>query len=94
MGTPSFAVPVLRSLVENGNNVVGVVTKPAKPSGRGMKMIGSDIEKVALELGLNIIQPTSAQDNQEMLQQLTSLAPDIVVSAAYGLFLLDQKQVS
>ena len=87
MGTPSFAVPVLRSLVENENNVVGVVTKPAKPSGRGMKMIGSEIEKVALELGLNIIQPTSVQDNQEMLQQLTSLAPDIVVSAAYGLFL-------
>ena len=52
-----------------------------------MKLIGSEIEKVALELGLNIIQPTSVQDNQEMLQQLTSLAPDIVVSAAYGLFL-------
>ena len=87
MGTPLFVVPVLRSLVENEYNVVGVVTKPTRPSGRGMKMLGSEIERIALELGLNIIQPTSFRDNQEASQQLTSLVPDIVISAAYGLFL-------
>ena len=87
MGTPSFVVPVLCALVENGYDVVGVVTKPDRPAGRGMKILVPEVKRTALELGLTIVQPTSLRNNQETLRQLTSLAPDLIISAAYGSYL-------
>ena len=57
MGTPEFASTSLRRLVEEGYNVVTVVTTPDKPAGRGQKMHQSDVKLTALELGLPILQP-------------------------------------
>ena len=57
MGTPEFAVPSLRALVRSGYNVVGVVTTPDKPAGRGQKLHESDVKIAARELGLPILQP-------------------------------------
>ena len=57
MGTPEFAVPSLRALVAGGYNVVGVVTTPDKPAGRGQKLHRSDVKLAALELGLPVLQP-------------------------------------
>ena len=54
MGTPEFAVPSLRALVRSGYNVVGVVTTPDKPAGRGQKLHESDVKIAARELGLPI----------------------------------------
>ena len=57
MGTPEFAVPSLRALVRSGYNVVGVVTTPDKPAGRGQKLHESDVKIAARELELPILQP-------------------------------------
>ena len=57
MGTPEFAVPSLRALVGGGYNVVGVVTSPDKPAGRGQKIHRSEVKIAALELGLPVLQP-------------------------------------
>ena len=62
MGTPEFAVPSLRALVRSGYNVVGVVTTPDKPAGRGQKLHESDVKIAARELGLPILQPEKLRD--------------------------------
>jgi len=57
MGTPDFAVASLKAMVERGYNVVGVVTAPDKPAGRGKKLTEPAVKKYAVEKGLNIFQP-------------------------------------
>ena len=57
MGTPEFAVPSLNALYEAGYNIVGVITAPDKPAGRGMKLSESAVKKYALEKNLKILQP-------------------------------------
>ena len=57
MGTPEFAVASLQALVENGYNVVAVVTMPDKPAGRGHQVQFSDVKKYALSVGLPLLQP-------------------------------------
>ena len=59
MGTPEFAVPSLDILVANGWNIVGVITAPDKPQGRGKKLGVSAVKAYAEEKGLNILQPTN-----------------------------------
>ena len=59
MGTPEFAVPGLELLVQNGWNIVGVITAPDKPKGRGQKLIPSPVKEAAIKLDLNILQPTN-----------------------------------
>ena len=54
MGTPEFAVPSLRALVENGYNVVGVITQPDRPAGRGHKLTPCPVKALALEKGLEV----------------------------------------
>ncbi len=62
MGTPDFAVETLRLLVENGYNVVAVVTMPDKPAGRGHKIQFSPVKQYALSVGLPILQPARLKD--------------------------------
>ena len=57
MGTPEFAVASLSKLVDEGCQIVGVITAPDKPAGRGMELQQSAVKKYALEKGLNVIQP-------------------------------------
>jgi methionyl-tRNA formyltransferase len=82
MGTPDFAVEALRRLVEGGYNVVGVVTMPDKPSGRGLKIQYSAVKQYALEAGLSLLQPEKLKA-QEFIDQLTELQPDLGVVIAF-----------
>ena len=83
MGTPDFAECSLKALVENNQNVVGVVTQPDKPKDRGMKMQISDVKRYALEKELPVYQPETLKDNA-ILDLLNELNPDIIVVVAYG----------
>ena len=82
MGTPEFAVASLDILVKAGCNIVGVITAPDKPGGRGMELQQSDVKKYAVEKGLNILQPEKLKD-PEFLIQLKSLAADIQIVVAF-----------
>ena len=64
IGTPEFAATSLRKLVEEGYNIVAVVTTPDKPAGRGQKIHKSDVKVVAEELGLPILQPEKLRDEE------------------------------
>ena len=82
IGTPEFAVASLDALVKAGFNVVGVITAPDKPAGRGMKMNESAVKKYALEHNLDILQPEKLK-NPEFLEQLISLHADLQVVVAF-----------
>ena len=83
MGTPEFAVPSLKALVEGGYNVVGVVTMPDKPAGRGMKLQESDVKRAAKELGIEtILQPEKLRD-ESFLEALKALQPDLGIVIAF-----------
>ena len=82
MGTPEFAVTSLKALVENGYNVVGVVTAPDKPSGRGLQLHQSDVKKYAELCGLPVLQPGKLKD-ETFLQKLKSLEADLQIIVAF-----------
>ncbi|NOY99105.1 MAG: methionyl-tRNA formyltransferase [Chloroflexi bacterium] len=82
MGSPDFAVPTLRALHEN-YPVVGVVTQPDRPSGRGRKLMPPPVKILADELGLPVVQPRRLRE-PEAMEQLRRFAPDLIVVAAYG----------
>jgi methionyl-tRNA formyltransferase len=82
MGTPDFAVSSLRALVEAGFDVVGVITAPDKPAGRGLKLSESAVKQYALTRGLTILQPEKLK-NPEFLQKLKQLNADIQVVVAF-----------
>jgi methionyl-tRNA formyltransferase len=82
MGTPEFAVASLNALVNAEYNIVGVVTAPDKPAGRGMKMNESAVKKYAVEKGLRILQPEKLK-NPAFIEELKSLNADIQVVVAF-----------
>src|ERR1700719_4630772 len=82
MGTPEFAVSSLEALVKAGFNIVGVVTAPDKPAGRGMKINESAVKKYAAQKGLKILQPEKLK-NVEFLSELQSLKADLQVVVAF-----------
>lgn len=82
MGTPDFAVYPLKHLVENGYQVVGVVTNPDKPAGRGQQLQESAVKKYAKEVGLKIMQPVKFRD-PEFLEELASLKADLQLVVAF-----------
>ena len=82
MGTPEFASTSLRELVSEGYNVVGVVTTPDKPAGRGQKVHESDVKVTARELGLPILQPEKLRD-EEFLAALREWNPDLGIVIAF-----------
>ena len=83
MGTPDFALFALRALCEAGEQVVGVVTQPDKPKGRGYELTPPPVKVYALEQGLPVYQPTTLKDGA-FDAELAALAPDIIVVVAYG----------
>lgn len=83
MGTPDFAESCLKALVENGQNVVGVITQPDKQKGRGMQVQFCDVKRYALEKNLAVYQPMTLKDDA-ILPLLEELCPDIIVVVAYG----------
>lgn len=82
MGTPEFAVPSLKALVEGGYNVVAVVTTPDKPAGRGRQLHESDVKIAARELGLPILQPEKLRD-EEFVATMEALKPDLGIVIAF-----------
>lgn len=82
LGTPDFAVTSLKAIVEAGYNIVGVVTAPDKPAGRGMQLQQSPVKKYALEQGLTVLQPTKLKD-LDFLQALRQLNADLQVVIAF-----------
>ena len=83
MGSPEFAVPSLRLLASGPYPVVGVVTQPDRPAGRGRALSPPPVKSLALELGLPVIQPERLNDPAAMAQ-LQDWNPDLIVVAAYG----------
>ena len=84
MGTPDFAKESLKCLVEANHNILAVVTNPDKPQGRGMKMIGSPVKEYAMEKNLRIYQPIKVRNNEEFINQIKELKPDVICVVAYG----------
>lgn len=83
MGTPEFAVPVLEQLVQNGYDVVAIYTKPDRAAGRGRALAVSPVKRLAEELGLPVVQPSSLKSAQAVTQ-LAGFQPDVTVVAAFG----------
>ncbi len=84
MGTPDFAKKSLESIYNNNYDIIGVVTNPDKPKGRGMKMIASDVKEYAVSKGLDIYQPINIRKNEEFINKIKELNPDIICVVAYG----------
>lgn len=82
-GTPQFAVPSLEQLIQSAHDVVGVVTQPDRPRGRGHKVTDSPVKMTAVAHGLPVFQPSRLRDS-EVVATLTRWAPDLGVVAAYG----------
>jgi methionyl-tRNA formyltransferase len=81
-GTPDFAVATLKTLVENNKNVVGVVTAPDKPAGRGRSLKQSAVKEYALGQNLNVLQPVNLK-SEEFQSELNALQPDIQIVVAF-----------
>ena len=89
MGTPNFALPSLRVLVQAGHNVVCVITQPDRPKGRGREeMIASPVKLCAQEYNLKILQPETITD--VLAENIQALNPDLIVVIAYGKILPKQ----
>lgn len=82
MGTPDFAVAPLRRLVEGGYHVVGVVTMPDKPAGRGLHLQQSAVKQYAVEAGLPVLQPEKLKD-PHFIEQFGALRPDLGIVIAF-----------
>jgi methionyl-tRNA formyltransferase len=82
-GTPAFAVPSLEALVDAGHQIVGVVTQPDRPRGRGYRVVPEAVKIAALARRFEVLQPTRLKA-PELLAELRDLSPDLGVVAAYG----------
>lgn len=83
MGTPDISATCLRKILADGFEVVGVYTQPDRPKGRGMKLVASAVKEVALAAGIPVFQPENFRQ-EETVEQLRALRPDICAVVAYG----------
>jgi len=88
-GTPEFAVPSLRALDDEGFDIVGVVTQPDRPAGRGRHLRSPEVKAVGYELGLEVFEPKSPR-TPEFVAQVRALKPDISIVVAYGHILTEE----
>lgn len=86
MGTPAFSVPVLEGLIEAGYEVLAVVTQPDRPVGRKRILTAPPVKEAALKHDLTVLQPEKISGSEEM-EKVIALAPDLIVTAAFGQFL-------
>ena len=82
MGTPDFAVATLKTLVNNNYNIVGVITAPDKPAGRGRRLHESAVKVYAKENNLNILQPTNLK-SESFLEELKTLEANLQIVVAF-----------
>ncbi|MCM2533465.1 methionyl-tRNA formyltransferase [Neobacillus pocheonensis] len=83
MGTPDFSVPILRQIIKDGYEVIGVVTQPDRPVGRKKILTPPPVKVEALEHGIPVYQPEKIRQKEE-LEKILSLNPDLIVTAAFG----------
>lgn len=83
MGTPDFAVPVLQQIINDGYDVIGVVTQPDRPVGRKRKITPPPVKVEALKHNIPVFQPEKIREEQS-LQEILDLQPDLIVTAAFG----------
>ncbi|WP_300383962.1 methionyl-tRNA formyltransferase [Clostridium sp.] len=83
MGTPKFAVPALKKIIDNFG-VACVFTQPDKPKGRGKKIAYSPIKEVALENNIKVFQPVKLKNDNEAIDYLKKLEPDFIIVVAFG----------
>lgn len=85
-GTPEFAVPTLKKLIESQHEIIAVLTQPDRPAGRGQQVHASPVKQLALENDLLVLQPKTLRD--PLVQaEIKKLNPDVMVVVAYGLIL-------
>lgn len=84
MGTPDFARDSLEAIYNTGHNILAVVTNPDKPKGRGMKMIAPPVKEFAQEHNLKVYQPEKVKGNEEFIQEIKNMKPDLICVVAYG----------
>lgn len=84
MGTPDFAKESLQAIYEEKHEILGVVTNPDRPKGRGMKMVASPVKEYAISKGLPVYQPEKVKNNNEFIEEMKNLKPDVIVVVAYG----------
>jgi methionyl-tRNA formyltransferase len=85
MGTPDFALPTLRALIDTAlHEVVLVITQPDKPKGRGRQLQAPPVKQLALEMGIPVLQPERLKHNDEIYSSLTEAGLDAVIVVAYG----------
>ncbi|MEH7502381.1 methionyl-tRNA formyltransferase [Neobacillus drentensis] len=83
MGTPDFSVPILQQIINDGYDVIGVVTQPDRPVGRKKILTPPPVKVEALKHGIPVFQPEKIRQEQE-LEKILSLNPDLIVTAAFG----------
>ena len=85
MGTPDFAKESLQAIVETKKHeICGVLTNPDKPKGRGMKMVASPVKEYALQQNIDVYQPEKIRKNEELIEKIKMLKPDLICVVAYG----------
>ena len=82
MGTPDFAVPTLKALIEHNYTIVGVITAPDKPAGRGQKLRESAVKRYAKLNNLKVLQPTNLKD-EDFLSALKALEANLQIVVAF-----------
>lgn len=84
MGTPDFAEKSLNSLYEAGYNIEAVVTNVDKPKGRGMKLVPSPVKEFAMKKGIKVLQPEKIKKNEDFIEEIRKIAPELICVVAYG----------
>ena len=89
MGTPDFALPTLKALIRQGHHILSVVTQPDRPKGRGKKMTAPPVKLMALEQGIEVLQPERASE-AFFCEQIERMEPDLIVVVAFGQILKER----
>lgn len=84
MGTPDFSVPTLQKLIDEKYDVVGVVTQPDKPKGRGRTMQFTPVKELAVKYDIPVLQPVKVKNDDVFFEELKALNPDVIVVIAFG----------
>lgn len=83
MGTPEFAVPCLQKIIDEGHEVLAVVTQPDKPKGRGKKLAMPPVKELALKYNIDVYQPIKARE-ESFVEKLKEINPELIVVVAFG----------
>lgn len=84
MGTPEFAVPSLKALIDNGYDVAGVVTQTDRPKGRGHVLQAPPVKEIAISNNIPVYQPLKISKEPEIIQKIADIKPDLIVTCAFG----------